>query len=118
MYGDYLGLGPGAHGKITTKDSIIRMTKLKRVSSYIKNPSQTSNTKITLDTYDLDLAMNLLRIKDGFTFDDLNKKNIYLTDSFISKLKKGIEENLLEKEGLKATDIGYKFLNDTVNIFN
>ena len=117
-YGDYLGLGPGAHSKITTIDSITRMTKLKRVNSYIKNPSKTNDIKLTLDTYDLDLAMNLLRIKDGFTFDDLSKKNIYLTDSFIAKLKKGIKENLLEEEGVKATDIGYKFLNDAVNIFN
>ena len=40
MYGDFLGLGPGAHSKITSENSIKRMVKLKKVSSYIKNPSQ------------------------------------------------------------------------------
>jgi len=117
-YGDYLGLGPGAHSKITTNKSITRMIKLKRVKSYIDNPSKTINTKITTQNYDLDLAMNLLRIKEGLTFDEINKRNIYLSKTFISKLEKGVEENLLEKGGIKASDMGYKFLNDTVNIFS
>ena len=118
VYGDYLGLGPGAHRNITTSESITRLIKLKRVKSYIDNPSKTINTKITTQNYDLDLAMNLLRIKEGLTFDEINKRNIYLSKTFISKLEKGVEENLLEKGGIKASDIGYKFLNDTVNIFS
>lgn len=118
MYGDYLGLGPGAHSKITMKNSITRMIKLKKVGSYINNPSKTINTSITPETYDLDLAMNLLRIKDGISFKDLTSKNIYLPESFLRKLKKGVNESLLEEGGIKATSMGYKFLNDTVNIFN
>ena len=118
MYGDYLGLGPGAHSKITMKNSITRMIKLKKVGSYINNPSKTVNTSITPETYDLDLAMNLLRIKDGVSFEDLTSKNIYLSESFLRKLKKGVSESLLEEGGIKATNMGYKFLNDTVNIFN
>ena len=118
MYGDYLGLGPGAHSKITMKNSITRMIKLKKVDSYINNPSKTINTSITSETYDLDLAMNLLRIKDGISFKDLASKNIYLPESFLRKLKKGVNESLLEESGIKATNMGYKFLNDTVNIFN
>ena len=118
MYGDYLGLGPGAHSKITMKNSITRMFKLKKVGSYINNPSKTLNTAITSETYDLDLAMNLLRIKDGISFKDLTSKNIYLPESFLRKLKKGVNESLLEESGIKATNMGYKFLNDTVNIFN
>ena len=118
MYGDYLGLGPGAHSKITMKNSITRMIKLKKVGSYIDNPSKTLNTSITSETYDLDLAMNLLRIKDGISFKDLTSKNIYLPESFLRKLKKGVNESLLEESGIKATNMGYKFLNDTVNIFN
>ena len=117
-YGDYLGLGPGAHSKITTNESITRMIKLKKVKSYIDNPCKTTNTEITTKNYDLDLAMNLLRIKEGLTFDEINKRNIYLSKTFLSKLEKGVEENLLEKGRIKASDMGYKFLNDTVNIFS
>ena len=82
VYGDYLGLGPGAHSKITTNKSITRMIKLKRVKSYIDNPSKTINTKITTQNYDLDLAMNLLRIKEGLTFDEINKRSINFSSLF------------------------------------
>ena len=118
MYGDYLGVGPGAHSKITTNDCIKRMIKLKKTSSYIHDPSKTTDTLITSEGYDLDLAMNLLRVKSGLSFDEIRKNNIHIQDSFLEKWQKGVEANLLEDEGLKATDMGYKFLNDTVNIFN
>ena len=118
MYGDYLGLGPGAHSKITQETSIKRMIKLKKLKSYIKNPSKTVDTNITSDSYDLDLAMNILRIKDGLSLKELETSHIYVPDSFLKKRIKGIEEKLLENDGIKATQIGYKFLNDTINLFN
>ena len=118
MYGDYLGLGPGAHSKITQEASIKRMIKLKKLKSYIKNPSKTVDTNITSDSYDLDLAMNLLRIKGGLSLKELETSHIYVPDSFLKKRIKGIEEKLLENDGIRATQIGYKFLNDTINLFN
>ena len=118
MYGDYLGLGPGAHSKITTEDGIKRMIKLKKLNSYIKNPSKTSDIFITKDTYDLDLAMNLLRIKNGLSLDEIKQHHIHLPKSFMDKRQIGIEQKLLEKDRFKATQIGYKFLNDTINLFN
>lgn len=118
MYGDFLGLGPGAHSKITSEDEITRMVKLKKVDSYIKNPSKVSKNQITSDGYDIDLAMNLLRLKDGVSFDELKSRKIHLTETFLKKLDLGISNNLLEKNGIKATSIGYKFLNDTVNTFS
>jgi len=118
LYGDYLGVGPGAHSKITTIDSITRMIKLKKVSSYIKDPAKTIDSKVTPDSYDLDLAMNLLRLKEGVSLKDLEKKYIYISDTFLDKYEDGIKEKLLEKDGVKATSKGYKFLNDTINLFS
>ena len=118
MYGDYLGVGPGAHSKITSKGSIKRMVKLKKVNSYIENPTKSLITEIDNATYDLDLAMNLLRIKDGVSFDELKRKNIYIPKSFKEKILEGVNKGLLEKDLFKATPQGYKFLNDTVNLFS
>ena len=118
MYGDYLGVGPGAHSKITSEGSIKRMVKLKQVNSYIENPAKSLITEIDNTSYDLDLAMNLLRIKDGISFDELKRKNIYISKSFKEKILEGVNRGLLEKDTIKATAQGYKFLNDTVNLFN
>ena len=118
MYGDYLGVGPGAHSKITSEGSIKRMVKLKKVNSYIESPAKSLITEIDKASYDLDLAMNLLRIKDGISFDELKRKNIYISKSFKEKILEGVNRGLLEKDTIKATAQGYKFLNDTVNLFN
>jgi len=118
MYGDYLGIGPGAHSKITTSESILRMIKLKKVDSYIKDPTKNIITKIDESKYDLDLAMNLLRIKNGISFKEAKKRNIFISKQFNQKVVTGIEAGLLEKDLFKATPKGYKFLNDTINLFN
>jgi coproporphyrinogen III oxidase-like Fe-S oxidoreductase len=62
--------------------------------------------------------MNLLRIKDGVSLEQLKRKNIYLSKSFKEKILEGVDKGLLEKDTVKATPQGYKFLNDTVNIFS
>ena len=46
------------------------------------------------------------------------RKRAFIIMTFLKKLDLGISNNLLEKNGIKATSIGYKFLNDTVNIFS
>ena len=62
--------------------------------------------------------MNLLRLKEGVSLKDLEKKYIYISDTFLDKYENGIKEKLLEKDGVKATSKGYKFLNDTINLFS
>ena len=57
--------------------------------------------KFLVDGYDIDLAMNLLRLKNGVSFDELRKRKIYLSETFRKKLEDGIENNLLEKSGLR-----------------
>jgi oxygen-independent coproporphyrinogen-3 oxidase len=94
------------------------MVKLKKVNSYIESPAKSLITEIDKASYDLDLAMNLLRIKDGISFDELKRKNIYISKSFKEKILEGVSRGLLEKDTIKATAQGYKFLNDTVNLFN
>ena len=118
LYGDYLGIGPGAHSKITKKNSITRMIKLKKVESYINNPLKITKVIIDDSSYDLDLAMNVLRVKNGSSFKDLEKRGVYIPDTFKEKLFMSYKKGLIEKNLIKATDQGYKFLNDTVNNFS
>jgi oxygen-independent coproporphyrinogen-3 oxidase len=118
LYGDYLGIGPGAHSKITEENSITRMIKLKKVESYINNPLKITRIKIDDSSYDLDVAMNVLRVKNGTSFEDLKKRGVYISDTFKEKLFIGYKKGLIEKNLVRATHQGYKFLNDTVNIFN
>jgi len=118
LYGDYLGIGPGAHSKITEKSSITRMIKLKKVESYMSDPLKITKIQIDNSSYDLDLAMNVLRVKNGVSFEVLEKRGVYISKSFKEKLQHGYENGLIDQNLIKATDQGYKFLNDTINTFN
>lgn len=118
LYGDYLGIGPGAHSKITEKSSITRMIKLKKVESYMSDPLKITKIQIDNSSYDLDLAMNVLRIKSGVSFEELKKRGVFISKSFKEKLQLGYENGLIDQNLIKATDQGYKFLNDTINTFN
>ena len=118
LYGDYLGIGPGAHSKITEKSSITRMIKLKKVESYMSDPLKITKIQIDNSSYDLDLAMNVLRIKNGVSFEVLEKRGVYISKSFKEKLQHGYENGLIDQNLIKATDQGYKFLNDTINTFS
>ena len=118
LYGDYLGIGPGAHSKITEKSSITRMIKLKKVESYMSNPLKITKIHIDNSSYDLDLAMNVLRVKNGVSFEMLEKRGVHISKSFKEKLQHGYENGLIDQNLIKATDQGYKFLNDTINTFS
>ena len=117
-YGDYYGVGPGAHSKITKEDGIYRGIKLKKLNSYIDDPSKNTFRRIPIEEIDLDIAMNFLRIKKGVSMDEVKKYDYLLSESFFHNLQEGIEKGLIERSRFKATEKGYKFLNDTVNIFN
>ena len=117
-YGDYYGVGPGAHSKITKEDRVYRGVKLKKLNSYIDDPSKNTFRRIPIEEIDLDIAMNFLRIKKGVSMDKVKKYNYLLSESFFHNLQEGIEKGLIEGSRFMATEKGYKFLNDTVNIFN
>ena len=117
-YGDYYGVGPGAHSKITKKDGVYRGIKLKKLNSYIDDPSKNTFRRIPIEEIDLDIAMNFLRIKNGVSMDEVKKYDHLLSESFFHNLQEGIEKGLIDGSRFMATEKGYKFLNDTVNIFN
>ena len=60
-------------------------------------------TKIQIDnsSYDLDLAMNVLRVKSGVSFEDLKKRGVYISDSFKEKLQHGFEKGLIDQNLIK-----------------
>ena len=114
QFGDFLGVGPGSHSKISNEEEIIRFRKIKPLEGYIQNQRSTDIKKISDNDLDMDLAMNLLRIKNGLQLEDITIK---LPASFLKKYQKGIDEGLLLEDRIGATQKGYRFLNETIQLF-
>ncbi len=127
-FGDYLGIGAGAHSKLSFHDKIIRQTRHKHPNRYlehaIKGEAIDQEWSITKDELAFEFMMNALRLVDGFEL-DLFEQRTGLSPIVIShKLKKAQEKGLIEQKRspenrilIKPTLLGQRFLNELLQLF-
>ena len=82
----------------------------------MKDQSPKLTQRIDGDKLDMDIAMNLFRLKDGVNLDAL-QSYFLLPKSFLTKCKDAEKRGLLDKSKLAPTQKGFKFLNDLVGLF-
>jgi len=122
-FGDYIGIGAGAHGKITdvASNEILRTLKIKSPKDYllsIKKNNQKSSVK-SIENLSFEFMLNTLRLIDGF--------NPKLYESRTGQSIELLSKQMREAENLDLLDIkthkirptqkGYSFLNDLQAIF-
>lgn len=121
-FGDYIGIGAGAHSKITdlaTKE-IKRFWKQKHPKIYTQTDnSLKGQTTLTKDDLIYEFMLNALRLKDGFDLNIFTQQTLLHTNEISTKIDLGVAKKLLEKTNnyVKPTNKGYLFLNDCVNLF-
>ncbi len=127
-FGDYLGIGAGAHSKLSFHDKIIRQTRHKHPNRYlehaIKGEAIDQEWSITKDELAFEFMMNALRLVDGFEL-DLFEQRTGLSPMLINnKLKQAQEKGLIEQKRslenrilIKPTLLGQRFLNELLQLF-
>jgi len=114
LFGDYLALGPGAHGKVTdlAKKTVVR---------YVKTSDfKTSSQKITQDQLPLEFMLNALRLVNQPISKKLFSSRTNLPFSSISKTLAKAEKIgfcQIEKYLFYPTKLGQKFLQDFLLMF-
>ena len=118
LFGDYIGIGAGAHSKISARDSTYRWSRPRHPRKYMSISSSCLPANIkTLKPTDLifEFFLNALRLKNGFQL-DLFTQRTGLSNSTIKELiSQAIADGLLinDKNQISTTPIGWRFL-DTV----
>ena len=122
-FGDYLGIGAGAHGKITKKDnSITRYSKTRNPGDYISaSPCETKVNESTLSKKEtvVDFVLNSFRLSDGFTLDQF-KKSTYLSPNHLEPAISFLCDQglvLRNSTGYKTTPLGQRYLNEIIHKF-
>ena len=122
-FGDYIGIGAGAHGKITSKDTnkILRTLKHKSPQDYfgaVQNSNQTSSTKV-VDNLSFEFMLNSLRLMDGFDPKLFESRTGQSIDLVNSQLKEAENLGLLDVQDywIKPTKKGFNFLNELQGLF-
>ncbi len=123
-FGDYLGIGAGAHGKITlpAEGRVIRRTRIRHPQAYLQQQGlQRLSDERELSEQDLvfEFMLNALRLTEGFNI-DLFSARCGLPSQVLNKpIDKAIKLGLLSRSGeqLKPTTLGLQFHNDLQAIF-
>jgi putative oxygen-independent coproporphyrinogen III oxidase len=118
QFGDYLGIGAGAHGKITETlpNQITRSSKAKSPELYLQNPSQSGDAQtIAIHELPLEFIMNQLRLRRGFTLNHYQTMTGLAASTLQPALSDCQKQGLIKLENgyYVCTDKGWDFL-DTV----
>ncbi|HEB56150.1 MAG TPA: radical SAM family heme chaperone HemW [Gammaproteobacteria bacterium] len=124
-FGDYLGIGAGAHGKITRADAqtISRRWKIKQPAAYLRDADSKSRLggqqELSENDASLEFMMNSLRLQQGFST-ELFMQHTGLPLSIIEEpLRKAEEKGWIQwqKNQIMPTKNGHCFLNNLLGLF-
>ena len=124
QFGDYLGIGAGAHGKLSMPDGTVsRHTKYRHPEKYMQSALQSDprSSEKVLKEADLcfEYILNIVRLKQSFTKEEFEARTRLSFSSIETKLNQAIDNDLMkEAEGeFSTTPKGWAFLNDVMEIF-
>ena len=123
-FGDYIGIGAGAHGKISFPNKITRQIRERHPESYMSAMETRGNAliesrEIQAEDLPFEFMLNALRLTDGVDTSTFSER----TGLPLSMISKGLDEaskkGLLDSNPskLKATDQGLRYLNNLQEIF-
>ncbi|MAZ39962.1 MAG: YggW family oxidoreductase [Legionellales bacterium] len=122
QFGDYLGIGAGAHGKITCMHSkkILRRQKYKLPRAYMaKIFSDAQDIKIDQATCIFEFMLNALRLTQSLSFDLFSERTRLPIDVLIPYLQQAKSQNFItyNHKMLIVTAHGRRYLNNLLEIF-
>lgn len=116
-FGDYLGIGAGAHAKISFPDRIVRQARYRQPGEYLSALKQGSAVQseevVAEDQLPFEFMLNALRLTGGFAQTLFSERTGLPLSTILAELDRAQEEGLLlrERAWIKPTPRGQRFLN-------
>ena len=123
QFGDYLGIGAGAHSKLSFAHRVVRQVRFREPRLYMDNAiagrAVAQSEEVGIAALPFEYMLNALRLKDGFRLAEFGER----TGLAITSIQRGLEE--AERKGLIERDLarvwpttrGFDFLSDLQSIF-
>ncbi len=113
-FGDYVGLGAGAHGKLTTQHGVLRTRRVAHPKAYLETPAPRLAETLWPKPADLEFEflLNALRLREGFTEQALAQATVRSPRALLEAMAQARDRGLLEcADGhWRATELGYVHL--------
>ena len=123
QFGDYLGIGAGAHSKLSFAHRIVRQVRFREPGLYMDNAlagrAVAQEEEVGRADLPFEYALNALRLRDGFELEQFSQR----TGLAVTAIQKALDE--AERKGLitrdfvrvKPTERGFDFLSDLQALF-
>ncbi|MCD0275957.1 radical SAM family heme chaperone HemW [Xanthomonas campestris] len=124
-FGDYLGIGAGAHGKISSgaEQQVLRRWKHKHPQSYLASAGSAAaiggDEHVPAARLPFEYMLNLLRLHEGFRLSDFEACTGLPAQVLQTPLARAMAQGwLVEQHGrIVPTELGRRFTNDVVELF-
>jgi oxygen-independent coproporphyrinogen-3 oxidase len=125
-FGDYLGVGAGAHGKISlgADQSILRRWKIKHPTRYLETAGSAGaiggDESIAPENRPFEYMLNTLRLREGFRLIDFSARTGLPAEAIAAPLQQASAKGWLHlgADGqVTPTELGRRFANDVMELF-
>jgi putative oxygen-independent coproporphyrinogen III oxidase len=127
QFGDYLGLGAGAHGKLTFPHRVIRQVKWREPAAYMREAlagnAVSNEQEVARKALPFEFMLNTLRLREGFEAGLFGERTGLPPSAIAAGVRAAVAKGLLEEvDGptgrlLRPTPRGFDFLSDLQEIF-
>jgi len=124
-FGDYLGIGAGAHGKISdaSNDTVMRTAKVKLPRSYLDRAARGEAfgtiDPVAATQLPFEFMLNALRLNDGVPLIEFERRTGLKRDALTKPIAEARSKGWLDEDAaqLRPTESGRRFLNDLIELF-
>jgi putative oxygen-independent coproporphyrinogen III oxidase len=123
QFGDYLGLGAGAHSKLSFPHRVVRQVRYRDPNLYMRNAlagqALTQDDEVARADLPFEFMLNALRLKDGFAPTQFCERTGLALSAIERALQEAEHKGLIERdlERIRPTSRGFDFLNDLQALF-
>ncbi|HEY4542080.1 MAG TPA: radical SAM family heme chaperone HemW, partial [Noviherbaspirillum sp.] len=123
QFGDYLGIGAGAHSKLSFPHRIVRQMRYKQPKAYMEQVRAGAQVQeefeVGRDELGFEFMLNALRLQDGFAPALFSERTGLALTAVEKALNKAEAKGLLYRDHqlIKPTELGRRFLNDLQQMF-
>jgi len=122
-FGDYLGLGAGAHGKVSQAGHIVREVRWKRPRDYVEKVAAgqpaMERREVVREEIGFEFMLNALRLTEGVPAALFAERTGFPLAVVARPLAEGAKRGLIvdDPSRVAATELGQRFLNTTLELF-
>ncbi|MDI1236954.1 MAG: radical SAM family heme chaperone HemW [Polaromonas sp.] len=122
-FGDYLGIGAGAHSKLSFAHRVVRQVRFREPRLYmdkaLAGTPVAQDNEVSRADLPFEFMLNALRLREGFKLQDFAEKTGLPLTAIQAGLDEAERKGLIERDfaRVKPTERGFDFLNDLQTLF-